>query len=125
MTGTDMPLWAEIAIAALLLISAVTALASAVGLVRLSDFFSRMHMPALTATLGVWCATNAAVLYFSQQEGGLHIYYWLVAIFMTVTAPVTTALLTRAALFRLRAHGAHGIPPPLRLRAAPTEDERR
>ncbi|MFT3780015.1 MAG: monovalent cation/H(+) antiporter subunit G [Ottowia sp.] len=124
MTGADMPPWAEITIAVLLLISAVVALASAVGLVRLSDFFSRMHVPALTATLGVWCVTNAAVLYFSLQDGGLHIYYWLVAVFMTVTVPVTTVLLTRAALFRMRAHGAPGIPAPLGLRAKSAEDER-
>ena len=123
MTGPGMPLWAEITVAVLLLASAVTALASAIGLVRLSEFFYRMHVPALTATLGVWCVTNAAVLYFSPLDGGLHIYYWLVAVFMTVTVPITTVLLTRAALFRMRGHKAPGIPPSLRLRPAP-EDER-
>jgi len=119
-----MPLWVEAVVAALLLVSAVVVLASAVGLVRLPDFFSRMHVPALAATLGVWCVTGAAVLYFSVLDGGLAARYWLVAVFMAVTVPVTTVLLTRAALFRLRAHRTPGIPPPLRVRAAPAESER-
>lgn len=118
-----MPLWVEVTVGVLLLISAVMALASAVGLVRLTEFFPRMHVPALTATLGVWCVTGAAVLYFSVLDGGLAAYYWLVAIFMTITVPVTTVLLTRAALFRLRTRGDPDIPPPLSLRVVPPEDD--
>jgi multicomponent K+:H+ antiporter subunit G len=119
-----MPLWVEIIVGILLLISAVLALASGAGLVRLRDFFPRMHVPALTATLGLWCVTSAAVLYFSALEGGLAAYYWLAAVFMTVTVPITTVLLTRTALLRLRARHAPGIPPPLRLRLTPPENER-
>jgi multicomponent K+:H+ antiporter subunit G len=118
-----LPLWIEVTVALLLLVSAVTALASALGLVGRRGFFARMHMPALTATLGVWCVAGAAVLYFSALDGGLAAYYGLVAVFMTITVPVTTVLLTRAALFRLRAHRTAGIPPPLRLRLAPPEDD--
>ena len=119
-----MPVWIQIIVGALLLISAVMALASGFGLVRLSHFFPRMHVPALTATLGLWCVTSAAVLYFSALEGGLAAYYWLVALFMTVTVPITTVLLTRAALLRLRAHHAPDMPPPLRLPVPPAEDQR-
>ena len=117
-------MWVEIIVGVLLLISAVMALASAVGLIRLNDFFPRMHVPALTATLGTWCVTGAAVLYFSALDGGLAVYYWLVAVFMTVTVPITTVLLTRAALLRLRAQRTPGIPPPLKLRVVMPEDER-
>jgi multicomponent K+:H+ antiporter subunit G len=107
-----MTLWIEITVALLLLVSAVMALASAAGLIRLSGIFPRMHLPALTATLGVWCVTTAAVLYFSALDGGLAAYYWLVAIFMTITVPITTVLLTRATLFRMRAQHTPNIPPP-------------
>jgi multicomponent K+:H+ antiporter subunit G len=88
------------------------ALASAVGLARLPSIFPRMHLPALTATLGTWCVTTAAVLYFSALDGGLAAYYWLVAIFMAITVPVTTALLTRATLFRMRTQHLSNAPQP-------------
>jgi multicomponent K+:H+ antiporter subunit G len=96
-----MSLWIEIPVALLLLLSAVMALAAALGLARLPSIFPRMHPPALTATLGTWCVTTAAVLYFSALDGGVAAYYWLVAIFMAITVPITTALLTRATLFRM------------------------
>jgi multicomponent K+:H+ antiporter subunit G len=105
-----MSLWIESIVALLLLVSAVMALASATGLVRLRGAFPRMHLPALTATLGVWCVTSAAVLYFSALDGGLAAYYWLVAIFMTITVPITTVLLTRATLFRTRTEHAPDTP---------------
>jgi hypothetical protein len=43
---------------------------------------------------------------------------------MTVTVPITTVLLTRAALLRLRAHHAPDMPPPLRPRVAAPENDR-
>ncbi|MCL1961659.1 MAG: monovalent cation/H(+) antiporter subunit G [Desulfovibrionaceae bacterium] len=119
-----MPPWIEIIVGALLLVSAVMALASGAGLIRLSGFFPRMHAPALTATLGLWCVTSAAVLYFSALEGALAAYYWLVALFMAITVPITTVLLTRTALQRLRANHAPGTPPPLSLPVPAPENDR-
>jgi multicomponent K+:H+ antiporter subunit G len=119
-----MPLWIEIIVALLLLTSAALTLASAVGLIRLADFFIRMHVPALTATLGTGCVTAAAVLYFSALDGGLALYHALITLYITITVPITTVLLTRAALLRLRARNMPGIPTPLSLRVTPPEDER-
>lgn len=116
MSSPDVPAWVELAVAALLLLSAVLALASAWGLARLPHYFMRMHVPALTATLGVWCVTVAAVLYFSALDGGLVLSYWLIAVFMSITTPITTVLLARAALFRSRQQKKPGVPPPVRLK---------
>ena len=102
MNAAAVPVWVELAVAVLLLISAALALASAWGLARLGDFFSRMHVPALTATLGVWCVSVAAVLYFSALEGRLELRYWVIALLMSITVPITTVLLARAGLFRMR-----------------------
>jgi multicomponent K+:H+ antiporter subunit G len=124
MSAAPAPLWIEIAVALLLLASAALALASAIGLIRLRGFFIRMHAPALTATLGAWCVTAAAVLYFSALEDGLAAYYGLIAIFITLTVPITTALLTRAALLRQRARQEPDTPSPLSLRAMPPERAR-
>jgi multicomponent K+:H+ antiporter subunit G len=107
-----MNLWIESLVAVLLLVSALMTLASAVGLARLPSIFPRIHLPALTATLGVWCVTTAAVLYFSALDGGLAAYYWLVTIFMAITVPITTVLLTRVSLFRMRSQRDPAAPPP-------------
>ena len=49
-----MPLWMEIVVAVLLVLSSVFALIGAIGLLRMKDFFQRMHPPALASTLGAW-----------------------------------------------------------------------
>jgi multicomponent K+:H+ antiporter subunit G len=109
----DIPLWLEMAVAALLVLSGVFVLLSALGFLLLQDFFLRMHPPALAYTLGSWCVALAASLYFSIRESRLMLHPWLVPIMLAVTVPVTTLLLARAALFRQRAARASGTPPPL------------
>ena len=107
-----MPPVTEIAVALLLLGSGIVALTAALGLWRLPDFFLRMHAPALVSTLGAWIVTFASTLHFSAREGGLTLHAWLVIIVLSITAPVTTIVLARAALFRRRQAG-DPLPPPL------------
>jgi multicomponent K+:H+ antiporter subunit G len=80
--------------------------------VRLKDFFQRMHPPALASTLGAWCVALASILYFSALHGELHLRAWVVNLLLAITAPITTLLLARAALFRARQRGEN-VPPPL------------
>jgi multicomponent K+:H+ antiporter subunit G len=106
MTETiEMPFWIELGTAALLVISSLFALTGAIGLVRLQDFFQRMHPPALASTLGVWCVALASILYFSALKNSLVMHAWLIPILLSITMPVTTLLLARAALFRQRRAG--------------------
>ncbi len=107
-----MPPLAEIAVALLLLASGAVVLVAALGLVRLADFFSRMHAPALASTLAAWIVTLASIVHFSTRGGGLSLHVWLVIIVLSITAPVTTIVLARAALFRRRQAG-DALPPPL------------
>ena len=79
---------------------------------RLRDFFQRMHAPALASTLAAWCVTLASILYFSSLQGGLTLQALLINVLLAITAPVTTVLLARAALFRKRQRG-EDVPPPL------------
>ncbi|HVE53096.1 MAG TPA: monovalent cation/H(+) antiporter subunit G, partial [Ramlibacter sp.] len=81
--------------------------------VRLPDFFLRMHPPALAYTLGSWLVTLATVIHFTAHEGVLSLHAWLIIVLLSITAPVTTVLLARAALFRGRANGQRDLPPPL------------
>ncbi|NML15754.1 monovalent cation/H(+) antiporter subunit G [Azohydromonas caseinilytica] len=106
----------EIVVAALLLFSGVVVLAAALGLRRLPDFFLRMHAPALASTLAAWIVTLASIVHFSAQEGGLSLHVWLIIIVLSITAPVTTMVLARAALFRHRQAGHQEVPPALRPR---------
>ena len=111
-----LPLWVEIPVALLLLASGVCVLAAALGLVRFKSFFMRMHPPALTFTLASWCVTLATIFYFSALEQSLALHAWLIIILLAMTVPVTTIMLSRAALFRSRTSGQTGadkVPPPL------------
>ena len=107
-----MPPLAEIVVALLLLASGGVVLVAALGLVRLGDFFARMHAPALASTLAAWIVTLASIVHFSTRDGGLSLHVWLVIIVLSITAPVTTIVLARAALFRRRQAG-DALPPPL------------
>lgn len=113
-----MPVWAEAIVAALLVLSGLFVLVSALGFLRLPDFFLRMHPPALAYTIGSWCVAGAGTLYFSMKAGHLVLYPLLIPLLLAITVPVTTVLLARVALFRGRLDGAPDMPPPLAARDA-------
>ena len=77
----------EIVVALLIVAGAALVLISAIGLVRLPDYFSRLHAPTKTSTLGVGGLLLASALYF----GSLH--EWLVLAFLFLTAPISAQLL--------------------------------
>jgi multicomponent K+:H+ antiporter subunit G len=110
---------ADAFVAALLLLSGLVVLVSAWGLLRLPDFFTRMHAPALAYTLGSWSATLATVIHFSVHQGVLSLQAWLIVVLLAITAPITTLFLARAAIFRRRAAGE---PAPPAVAAGTTQD---
>lgn len=103
---------AETIVALLLLASGVLVLIAALGLLRLPDFFSRMHAPALASTLAAWIVSLASIVHFSTRAGSPSLHVWLIIIVLSITAPVTTIVLARAALFRRRQAG-DALPAPL------------
>jgi multicomponent K+:H+ antiporter subunit G len=104
--------WVEATVALFVLASGIFAVIGGIGLLRLRQFFDRMHPPALASTLGAWCAALASVVYFSALEMQLAFYPLIVNLLLAITTPVTTALLARAGLLRKRVAGA-AVPPPL------------
>lgn len=108
----NLPPWPEAVVAVLLVASGLVVLVAALGLLRLPDFFSRLHAPALAATLAAWLVSFASILHFSTRGAGLALHVWLIIIVLSITAPVTTMVLARAALFRRRQAG-DAVPPPL------------
>ncbi|KAF0864649.1 Na+/H+ antiporter subunit G [Pseudomonas sp. LD120] len=101
----QLPLWVESLVALLLLISSVFALIGAVGILRMKSYFQRMHPPALASTMGSWTVALASILYFSTLKSTPVLHAWLIPILLSITVPVTTLLLARAALFRKRMAG--------------------
>ena len=109
----ELPILIEAAVAALLVLSGIFVVISAIGLVRLKDFFVRMHPPALAYTGGTWTVTLAGIIYFSGLETRAVVKPLVIIILLFVTVPVTSLLLARVALFRNRASGAADTPAPL------------
>ena len=107
------PFWVELVVAVLLVLSGLFVLISALGYLRLPDFFLRMHPPALAYTFGSWCVTLAGILYFSVIESRAVLHPWLIIILLSMTVPVTTVMLARVALFRRRLADTADTPPRL------------
>lgn len=101
-TATDLPLWASIAVSFFLLLGASLTLIGAVGFVRLSTFYQRIHAPTLGTSWGIGGIMLASMIFFSVSSRGLVLHEILVGTFVTVTTPVTFMLLARAALHRDR-----------------------
>jgi multicomponent K+:H+ antiporter subunit G len=108
-----LPAWVQAIVAVLLLLSGLFVLISAFGVLLLKDFFLRMHPPALAFTLGSWSVSLAGILCASTLASSVRLHPWLIIIMLSITVPVTTLLLARAALFRHRSSGAADAPPPL------------
>ncbi|MCL4746223.1 MAG: monovalent cation/H(+) antiporter subunit G [Burkholderiaceae bacterium] len=111
-------------VAVLLLASGCIAFTAALGLWRLPDFFLRMHAPALASTLAAWLVTLGSIVFFSARERGLSLHVWLIIILLSITSPVMTLVLARAALFRRRQAGDPAPPPlegerPAKVRTSP------
>lgn len=102
MSAQIVPVWAQWIVALLLLAGSLLALIGAVGLMRLANFFQRIHAPALGNTLGTWSTVIASMLFFSMEGGRPVMHELMVSVFIIITAPITSILLVRAALGRDR-----------------------
>ena len=105
-----MDLIAELLVATLIVIGALFTALGSFGLLRLRDFYSRLHSPTKATTLGVGSLLIASAVYFSHLQDGLSLHEILVAVFLFITAPVGAHLMAKAAL-HLRVRGESGLPP--------------
>jgi len=103
----NIPAWAAVAVALLLVVGGSIILIGALGLMRLPSFYQRIHGPAITVTLGAGGVLLASMLYFTVLQSRLVVHELLIAVFILMTAPVVSMLLMRAAVYRdLRADKA-------------------
>jgi multicomponent K+:H+ antiporter subunit G len=110
MIPTDLPAWVALLTAALVLLGAGLTLVGALGLLRLRNFYDRMHAPTLGATLGIGCVLLASMVFFSALQTRAVLHEVLIAVVVLATAPVTLMLLARAALYRDQQEGRADVP---------------
>ena len=107
MTAETLPLWVTIPGTVLLVVAGMATLIGSVGLLRLRDFFSRMHGPSMTNTVGVGATLVASMLVSSALAGGPILHELLITLFVSLSAPITAIMLLQAALYRNKArHGS-------------------
>lgn len=88
----------ELIISLLLLSGASFALIGSIGLVRLPDFYMRLHGPAKATTLGVGGVLLASMVFFSTRGEELSLHELMVTLFLFITAPVSAHIVAKAAL---------------------------
>lgn len=106
------------AISAALFAGAAFALAGAIGAFRLSTFYQRVHAPTLGSSMGMFLILVSSILYFSVTRTQPVIHEILIAIFLSLTTPISLMLIVRAALSRDRLEGSPDVPG-----LAPEEDK--
>ena len=102
MTPDAIPLWVSVPAALLLILGGLVTLIGSIGLLRLRDFYSRMHPPTMGATLGVGSVLIASMLVSTAALHRPVIHEILIALLLVISAPVTAILLMRAARERSR-----------------------
>jgi multicomponent K+:H+ antiporter subunit G len=81
----------------LALAGALFFLISAIGLLRLPDFFCRVHAPTKAATLGVMLLGLSAVIHSIAQGDFAWMEDLAILVFLFLTIPVSSQVLARAA----------------------------
>jgi len=95
-----LPIWIAVPASLFLVISGLLTLTGSIGLLRLNQFYRRIHAPTLGNTLGVFGMVMASILVSSTLEERIVVHQILLTVFLVITAPVSTMLLMRAAIRR-------------------------
>lgn len=93
----------EFLISIFLLIGSFFTLVGSIGLVKLPDFFMRLHGPTKATTLGVGAMLVASMLYYFSYHDTVRLNELLIIIFLFMTAPVSAHLMSKAALHKKNA----------------------
>lgn len=95
---TEMPLWLDLLVAITLVVGALFALVGCIGLIRLPDFFLRLHAPTKATTLGVGGILLAAIVVTWWDHNTLSLRELLITALALLTAPISAHMLIKAQL---------------------------
>lgn len=85
-------------ISILLLIGGSFVLIGSIGLVKMPDFFMRLHGPTKATTLGMASLLTAAMVFFSTTQGDISLKEILISIFLLLTAPISGYMMIKSAI---------------------------
>ena len=88
----------KLLLSGLLLFGTFFIVIGAFGLVKLQDFFRRLHAPTKASTLGVSCILVVSVGYHLVLGEDPQPRELLITVFLFITAPVSAHLMAKAAL---------------------------
>ena len=88
----------EALLSLLVLAGGVFTLIGSLSLVRLKDFYTRLHGPTKATTLGVGSLLVASSIFFSLTDESVSLHEILVTLFLFITAPISAHLLAKVAL---------------------------
>lgn len=98
----DIPTWGALPAALLLITGGLLTLVGSIGLLRLPNFFMRIHSVSMGNTLGVGCVLVASMLIASSVAHRPVIHELLITLFVVFTAPITAIVLMQAAIRRTK-----------------------
>jgi len=90
----------DLLVSFLLLVGGAFALVGSIGLMRLPDFFMRLHAPTKATTLGVGAIVVASLVHASARDDRLALAELAISVFLFITAPVVAHLVAKAARSR-------------------------
>ena len=93
-----MSFYTELLISILLLSGGVFVLVGSIGLLRLQDFYARLHAPTKATTLGLGGILIGSMVYMYHLQGYVSINELLITLFLVITAPVTAHILAKVAM---------------------------
>lgn len=100
--AAELPWFAAVPVALLLLAGAGLTLVGSLGLLRLRSFYERLHAPTLGTSYGMGCILLASMIFFSVLQTRLVVHEVVIGLFVILTTPVTLMLVARASLHRDR-----------------------
>ena len=90
-------IWLEALASLLLLTGGIFILIGAFGMLKLPDFYTRLHAPTKASTLGIGCILLASMGLHALHGQGLSIQELVISLFLFITAPVSAYMLAKAA----------------------------
>jgi multicomponent K+:H+ antiporter subunit G len=90
--------WVEWTVSIAILVGSAFVLVGSIGLLRLRDFYMRLHGPTKATTLGAGGTILGSLIFFSAQRGALSLHEILIVLFLFITAPVSAHMLAKAGM---------------------------
>lgn len=96
----SLPLWVTVPGTLLLVTGGLVTLIGSLGLLRLPEFYARMHGPSMGATIGTATLLLASLLVASATTGRLVVHELLITMLVVMSAPVSSMMVLKAARHR-------------------------